>query len=227
MLPGRSRSRATRSIPEKLKLSALPDLTGWLADEYGEAERPMTRNGTSAARRSRAGCDENHAGSKQESVLRYHRPMLEDGRIDYEFYFDPGKVMVHPAIDRLAFLIEPERRQDPPTDRRRLRADRPGRRQRLRRAARIRRGTGSIPLKPQAWNRLALRLAGDKVTIELNGQPIFERRLEPENQRTFGLFHYADETQVRVRNVTYEGNWPRAAAGESAAGGGEQRGLFH
>ena len=34
--------------------------------------------------------------------------MLEDGRIDYEFYFDPGKVMVHPALDRLAFLIEPE-----------------------------------------------------------------------------------------------------------------------
>ena len=34
-------------------------------------------------------------------------------------------------------------------------------------------------------------------------------RLEPENQRTFGFFHYADETQVRVRNVTYHGNWPR------------------
>ena len=54
-----------------------------------------------------------------------------------------------------------------------------------------------------------LRLEGDKVTIELNGQPVFERQLEPENQRTFGLFHYADETQVRVRNVTYQGNWPR------------------
>ena len=51
---------------------------------------------------------EDFAGTKQESVLRYHRPMLEDGRIEYEFYFDPGKVMVHPVIDRLAFLIEPE-----------------------------------------------------------------------------------------------------------------------
>jgi hypothetical protein len=41
-------------------------------------------------------------------VLQYHRPMLEDGEIEYEFYFDPDRVMVHPALDRLAFLIEPE-----------------------------------------------------------------------------------------------------------------------
>ena len=26
-------------IPEKLKLSALPDLTGWLANEFGDGER--------------------------------------------------------------------------------------------------------------------------------------------------------------------------------------------
>jgi hypothetical protein len=28
-------------------------------------------------------------------------------------------------------------------------------------------------------------------------------------QRTFGLFHYADATGLRVRNVTYRGEWPR------------------
>ena len=54
-----------------------------------------------------------------------------------------------------------------------------------------------------------LELAGDKVTLELNGQAIYERTLEPTNQRYFGLFHYADETQVRVRNVSYQGRWPR------------------
>ncbi|MGO9468173.1 MAG: DUF1583 domain-containing protein [Isosphaeraceae bacterium] len=30
------------------------------------------------------------------------------------------------------------------------------------------------------------------------------------DQRTLGLFHQADSTQDRVRNVTYEGNWPRS-----------------
>ena len=53
-------------------------------------------------------------------------------------------------------------------------------------------------------------MTGDKVAIELNGQPFYERPIEPENQRTFGLFHFADQTQVRVRNVTYQGNWPRS-----------------
>ena len=28
-------------------------------------------------------------------------------------------------------------------------------------------------------------------------------------QRTFGLFHYADATRARVRNVTYQGEWSR------------------
>ena len=34
--------------------------------------------------------------------------MLEDGEIDYEFFHEPGKAMVHPALGRLAFLIEPD-----------------------------------------------------------------------------------------------------------------------
>jgi hypothetical protein len=64
-------------------------------------------------------------------------------------------------------------------------------------------------LKPQAWNQLVLKLTGDTIALELNGQPIYERPIEAVNQRTFGLFHFADQTQVRVRNVSYQGNWPR------------------
>jgi hypothetical protein len=54
-----------------------------------------------------------------------------------------------------------------------------------------------------------LSIAGDTVKLELNGTSIYERALESTNQRTFGLFHYADDTSVRVRNVTYRGQWPR------------------
>jgi hypothetical protein len=57
-----------------------------------------------------------------------------------------------------------------------------------------------------------LKLTGDKVSLELNGGAIFERTLEATNQRSFGLFHYADETEARARNVTHEGNWPRSLA---------------
>ena len=47
------------------------------------------------------------AGSFAESLLRYHRPMLEDGMIEYEFYYRPGESHCHPALDRLAFLLDP------------------------------------------------------------------------------------------------------------------------
>ena len=65
-------------------------------------------------------------------------------------------------------------------------------------------------MKPRKWNRLVLRLTGDHLTLELNDQAIYEPTLEPTNQRTFGLFHYADVTQACVRNVTYQGDWPRS-----------------
>ncbi len=206
------------SVPEKLKLSALPDLSGWLANEYGE----INANDPDWNQRGEELSGKVHeylAGTKQESVLRYHRPMLEDGRVEYEFYFDPGKLMVHPALDRLAFLIEPSgvkihRLTDGVYERSGLLpenvCDEPENR----------RGSGPLPLKPQAWNHLALRLAGEKVTIDLNGQAIYERRIEAENQRSFGLFHYADETQVRVRNVTYQGKWPRSLPQGAKAGAG-------
>ena len=148
------------------------------------------------------------AGSKQESLLQYHRPMLEDGEVSYEFFHDPGKAAVHPALDRLAFLIEPggvklHRLTDGPADRTGLAPDN------LADEPRNRRGPADLPIKPGAWNRMALAVLGDKVTLRLNDVLIDERPIEPTNQRTFGLFHYADEAEARVRNVTYRGSWSK------------------
>jgi hypothetical protein len=118
-------------------------------------------------------------------------------------------VMVHPALGRLAFLLEPDGVKvhlltDGAYERSGLTADN------ARDEPECRRGPTSLPLKPSAWNQLVLSVTGDKVTLELNGQPIYERLIEPLNQRSFGLFHYADQTQVRVRNVSYQGNWPQS-----------------
>ena len=204
-------------IPEKLKLSALPELTGWLSDEYTD-QNANDPDWDQRGEEITGKLLETSPDSKHERVLRYHHPMLEDGRIDYEFYYDPGKQMVHPAVDRLAFLLEPsgikihrltdgayERNGLTPQDT----CDEPENR----------RGPSSIPLKPQAWNALSLRIEGDTVKIDLNGQPVYEHRLEPENQRTFGLFHYIDETSVRVRNVTYQGNWAKSIPESLRPGG--------
>ena len=203
-------------VPEKLKLSTLPELTGWLTDEYGKAPGNLA-DWDQRGEELTGALRDSDAGSKQESVLRYHRPLLEDGQIDYEFYFDPGKQMVYPALDRLAFLVEPDgikihRLTDGAHERSGLAPDNTCE------EPQNRRGPGSIPWKARAWNRLALRIAGDRVTIELNGQSIFERPIEPENQRTFGLFHFADETGARVRNVSYEGSWARSLPESLRAG---------
>src|SRR5205085_104156 len=43
-----------------------------------------------------------------ESAIHYQRPLLEDGVVEYEFFYDPDKAQVHPMLDRLVFLLEPE-----------------------------------------------------------------------------------------------------------------------
>jgi len=197
------------TIPQKLDLSAAPDLAGWLADEYLETSSGDDADWDKLGEEIIGRMRNDAPGSKQESLLVYHRPILEDGRLTYEFYHDPGKVMVHPVLGRTAFLLDPDGVKihwltDGAYERKGLApdntADEPE----------SRRGPASIPLKPKAWNKLELNLAGDRVALSLNNQPIYDRAIEPVNQRTFGLFHYADSTQVRVRNVTYEGNWPRS-----------------
>jgi hypothetical protein len=56
---------------------------------------------------------------------------------------------------------------------------------------------------------LTLEVTGDTLSLRLNDVLIEERPIEPTNQRTFGLFHFADEGEARVRNVTYRGSWAR------------------
>jgi Protein of unknown function (DUF1583)/Protein of unknown function (DUF1581) len=224
------------SIPDRLRLSSLPELTGWSSLEYPSTEidqrpdwrkrgdeivgRSTPKDPTNGANnmfnRNRFGWNAWNSqqpistvvGSKLESVLRHARPMLEDGEIEYEFFYETGKAMVHPALGRLAFLINPDgvslhRLTDDPRDRAGLEPGNlgvePGRR----------RGPASPPLRPKGWNRLKMALVGDVATITLNDVPIYERPIEPTNSRTFGLFHSADETEARVREVSYRGDWPR------------------
>lgn len=143
-----------------------------------------------------------------EAANFYQRPFLEDGVVEYEFYYEPDKAMVHPALDRLTFLLEPEGVKlhwltDGPSDQRKLAidnaTDEPA----------CRRGPEKLPLNAKAWNKVRLSVAGDTVKVALNGVDVYERTIEPTNQRFFGLFHYTDRTEARVRGMTYTGAWPR------------------
>src|SRR5690606_22609355 len=49
-----------------------------------------------------------YPGSFLENLFYYHRPIVEDGQISYEFFWSPGKYEVHPALGRAAVLLSPE-----------------------------------------------------------------------------------------------------------------------
>jgi tetratricopeptide (TPR) repeat protein len=200
--------RGTPRVPETLALSASPDLAGWLSydesDWHKRGEEITNASGKPAQDPDQA----LRPRTWQEKALYYHRPLLEDGDIDYEFYYEPGKVLVHPAVDRLVFLLDPEGVRihwltDGNDDRTGLTPDNAAA------EPKDRRGPSALPLEAKTWNHMKLSLSDDTITLHLNGTAIYERILESTNQRTFGLFHYAEDTSVRVRNVTYRGRWPR------------------
>ncbi|MBC8351702.1 MAG: DUF1583 domain-containing protein [Planctomycetes bacterium] len=209
-------------IPAEVRLTANAELPGWLPinddhqvgpggnwQQLGDLANGGGIHGTRSGKVSE---------SHWEKLLRYHRPMVEDGTIEYEFFYRAGETHVHPALDRLAFMLQPDGVRmhwvtDGPFDRSELAPDN------LFDELDNRRGPKAIPLKQNNWNRLQLSLAGDTVSLRLNTELIYERKLEPTNQRTFGLFHYADRTEAQVRRVVWRGEWPRelpAIAGDPA-----------
>ena len=227
-------------IPSELNLLGTSELTGWTADYYAAElnERPFEWKLENQELKAPQTLAYNAARSllKVEDIIRYHRPMLEDGEISYEFYYDPdvkvaattanprtiggqnvptrtirGKTLVHPALDRMVCLIEPDGIKvhwltDGRWDRTGLTANN------VEEAAEdSTRSSNSKPLTLKAgdWNAIRFSTKGDTLTIELNGEAVFTRGIDPTNLRHFGLFHYANESDVRVRNIRYRGDWPK------------------
>jgi hypothetical protein len=200
-------------VPDSVLLSASPELTGWLSYHHDRIknvanadwrweEDPET-GGQIVGRRNNELTD-----MFAESLLRYQRPLIEDGSVEYDFTYEPGETEAHPALDRLAFLLTPNGvRVHWITD---ARFDRtnvsPGN---AFDEPENRRGPTRLPLRSGDWNHIKLAIVGRMATVELNGQLVFERELEAINRRTFGLFRYA-ETELRVRNVVIRGDWPKA-----------------
>jgi len=211
------------TVPDALHLSAVESLSDWIpyfegvesdvnqplwyVAPRGGADNEITGLGTRAGEVITPAENQPIAGTR-ESLLRYFRPMAEDGEIEYEFYYVPGQLQAHPALDRLAFLLLPDGVRihwitDGPFDRTGLASDNDT----VEPACRC--GPAQLPLKTDDWNRVRLAVNGDMVRLMLNDELIYERHLAATNQRTFGLFHFADWSTLLVRRVVWRGNWPR------------------
>ena len=221
----------TPSTPARVDLLAGDGLGMWRpyhqgqvqSDAIGHRYNPgMDEDGGATSDWTKRGEEMYHAGKKPEppdegkpipprmfpeSSIYYQRPFFDDGAVEYEFFYDPEKAMVYPALDRLTFLLEPDgvrlhRLTDGMADKSKLPIDN----------ATVetanRRGPAKLPLNAKAWNKVRLAVAGDTVTVTLNGALVYEQAIESTNQHLFGLFHYTDRTEARVRGVILTGDWP-------------------
>ena len=197
-------------IPDAVELSSPGCLSGWYPyseDGVGYKGAAWQTPANSPDGAQIVGIRRGMPGFSLESLLRYHRPLIEDGLIEYEFYYSPGKAMTHPTLGRRVFLLEPDSvRQhwitDGRFDRTRLAPDNSFP---VDNAAQ----TGPLPLKSDEWNSLRLSITGETLRLELNDNEIVETSLDETNTRHFGLFHFSEQSEVRVRNVVMRGEWPK------------------
>ena len=198
-------------IPEAVELSAAADLRGWYpyyevsAGTPGAVWEHLREDSSSGQIVGHSGAPH---GSFCESLLAYQRPLDPVGSVEYEFFCEPGRTEVHPALDRMVFCLQTDGVRihwltDGPFDRTDLSPEN---------MSGVLPGINSpppLPLNPGAWNQLTIAVNEQLATLHLNGQRICEAKIDTSNDRVFGLFHFADQTEARVRSVTMRGNWPR------------------
>jgi hypothetical protein len=216
-------------IPKEVSLSVGDELRGWQSHFFGETQPrftagtvpvnvvqeadaavaqaasdwSMTRGVIEAAKQEVA------EGGSRQSLLRYQRPLLEGETISYEFLHQADESEVHPAIGRLAFLLEPGGIRihwitdgalewtGLPEDNATL-------------EPLNRRGPRPFPLKNNDWNTVSVSLNEGKINISLNDSLVYTREMEkgPNSVGKFGL--YRDRGRgVQVRNVVITGDWPQ------------------
>jgi hypothetical protein len=197
------------TIPAEIKLIESAGWAGWDSSRFGESI-------------SAAGPDENaawqHVGeeivgqaskseqvSPSESLIFYKRPLLEDGVIKYEAFYEPQASMVHPAVGEHALIVSPQGVSLHQLTRGRweTRGLQPDN------SAPLTNSATAVPLKENGWNDFHIETHGDRLTLSVNSEKVAELDLtDPPSTRRFGLFRYGNETGCRVKNLVYRGQWP-------------------
>ncbi|WP_164103463.1 DUF1583 domain-containing protein [Candidatus Laterigemmans baculatus] len=144
-------------------------------------------------------------------VLHYMRPLHSGEQVEYEFYYEHGACEVHPVLDEVAMVLQPEgvrlrwlgqvgRRNDVGPEPHRLLEDLDGQLH-----------DGTVPLKANAWNKLRMVMEEDHLRLELNGVPIYRYNdaHSESHQRRIGFTFEPAKVEARVRGATLRGDWPR------------------
>ncbi|MEX1042272.1 MAG: DUF1583 domain-containing protein [Pirellulaceae bacterium] len=197
----------TPEIPAEIDLIRMAGWSAWRSDVYGHwssqdatSDAPYVRQDDEIVGNLRKIGDSKNL----ESLFMYSRPLLEDGEITFETYYEPGKFEIYPALGGIAYLLE----ADGVAKHRMTEArwETSGRDHGNREPV----SDTAPPWKQQDWNQVRLVLRDDQLSIEVNGTKVHEAEVtEPASERFFGLFRYTEQTRCRVRNMVYRGDWPK------------------
>ncbi len=194
-------------IPDEIDLIDMADWNCWRADIYGEFHS-YSGEQTAPWRRSSGeiigDVIPNAVGTKP-GLLHYQRPILEDGVIEFETFWEPGVSEVHPCVGRSVILLTadaPKLHQltEAQFEQRDLAVDNENAID----------GASVPEWKTSDWNKVRLSLKGDQLTVSVNEKDVATVSVtEPRTERFFGLFRFANKTGCRVRNLKYRGEWPK------------------
>lgn len=207
-------------IPREVRMAEGDDLRGWMSQFYGESQSSFAaaaESGSTALQPDwkiesgiiSATKVEPADGVTPQSLLHYQRPLLDGESVSYEFEYRPGDVHVHPALGRMAFLIEPGGVQvrwmtsgdaewtGLPADNSLL-------------EPLSRRGPRPAPLMEGEWNAVKIARENGQVTVTLNGELIYQRVVDFAGDHTFGFYRDRTRSAARIRNVVMSGDWPES-----------------
>ena len=211
-------------IPREVRITD-EYLRGWVTSYFGESRSPalpqpltslLTRLSSvppewtisqgEISRRAVQPDTERGVNNSDTSRLYYFRPLQNGESVSYEFRQEANEAPVFPALDRLGYMMEPGGVRlhwitDPASEWTGLESDNAvsdplGRR-----------GPAKVRLLQNEWNKVSVSITDGTVTLILNGDVIFERPLEADNNRQFGFFTRRQQS-ARIRNVVLSGDWP-------------------
>jgi hypothetical protein len=191
--------------PDTVQLPFNAALAGWrqplLRGGYRfRVERPNDADWRSDEARLLGAFRSESAGCWRPGLLQFMVPLPERLRISWSFRWEPGRWLVHPVVGDRLLLLEPGTGISV------------GRLTQVC-GEQLEISTGSVraacerlegsrcELSGDTWQQAILDIEGNRLELQLNGQPAVALSLPDWKDRRFGFFHWSDQTGAEVRSL--------------------------
>lgn len=201
------RIQSSESKLRSMQLDTSQDLDGWAApwfddDDVFPKNSPASMDWRSSQAQLVGIRRTILADTGSRSLLRYSRPLLENGTMTWSFFYSKGGRAAWPVIGDQVFVTESG---EPPaihalTGSSWETAAADFRPDRLTPPDKV---IAEPQLLENQWNSAELQLNGGKALLLINDQPVMEQILDEENDRFFGVFHWNGETEAAAKDIEW------------------------